>query len=165
MLELNEGERIKNIKMFEGIYAITDGGRVWSYRRKKWLASFDKGKGYQTVRLCFKGNETDITIHRLVGNAFIHNPLNKPYVNHKNGNKSDNHYKNLEWVTSRENIQHACDNKLNSHFKLSKKDKIIICQMYYLCKIRKADIARIFDISASGILYIIKAYGDQVGNA
>jgi hypothetical protein len=51
-------------------------------------------------------------IHRLVAQTFIPNPENKPEVNHKDGNKHNCYYKNLEWVTPSENKQHAFDTGL-----------------------------------------------------
>lgn len=51
-------------------------------------------------------------IHRLVAIHFIDNPQNKPQVNHKDCNKRNNHYSNLEWSTRNENMQHAFDNNL-----------------------------------------------------
>jgi hypothetical protein len=59
--------------------------------------------GYRTVRLLNKS----FYVHRLVAVTFIPNPNNKPFVNHKDGNKSNNILNNLEWVTAAENTKHA----------------------------------------------------------
>lgn len=165
MMNLYDGERVTDIREFEGIYAVTDQGRVWSYRRNKWLALCKTDKGYSVVSLSVSGKEVVRKIHRLVGVAFVKNPHDKKYINHKNGDKADCHYKNLEWVTATENNQHACDNKLNSHFKLSKKDKHLVCQIFKNCDVTKSYLSRLYKLTPAGIDYIIKAYGDQVGHA
>lgn len=64
--------------------------------------------GYMMFNLCpGDGSKVTVTIHKLVATAFIPNPENKPVVNHKNGKKDFNWYKNLEWATYQENTQHA----------------------------------------------------------
>lgn len=62
---------------------------------------------YKFVTLNVNGKQKRMRVHRLVAEAFIENPDNKPYVNHLNGIRSDNNIVNLEWVTPSENTQHA----------------------------------------------------------
>lgn len=68
------------------------------------LKGFIHPKGYKHV---FLGNGDCSKVHRLVAEAFIPNPENKPEVNHIDGNKLNNHVSNLEWCTRLENMQHA----------------------------------------------------------
>ena len=73
--------------------------------------STDK-KGYLRVNLCKGGKKKLFQVHRLVALCFIPNPDSKPQINHRDGNKLNNHVSNLEWCTSSENIQHAFDTGL-----------------------------------------------------
>ena len=68
--------------------------------------------GYLTVRLQIGGQTYTKFVHKLVAEVFVPNHMNKPLVNHRNGDKLDNRPKNLEWVTHAENIQHAHDLRL-----------------------------------------------------
>lgn len=63
--------------------------------------------GYCRVHLSGGANDGNRMVHRLVAEAFIPNPLNSPFVNHKNFNRSDNSVENLEWVTTAENNRHT----------------------------------------------------------
>jgi hypothetical protein len=95
------------INGIETNYDVYDDGRVYSLKNKKFLSPRGKKDGYQHVSLYHDGKVYQLSIHRLVALYFIENPDNKPEVNHKNGNKTDNNVKNLEWVTTSENIIHA----------------------------------------------------------
>ena len=160
MCDLLKNEKIKDVKGYESVYAVTTKGRVRSIRFKRWLTPFLTGPGYKTVTLCFEGRDIDFRVHRLVGEAFIKNPDNKPQINHKNGNKTDNRVSNLEWVTARENMQHAGDTGLNKNIKLTFQEKILICKMNLILKVKQVYLARMFEVSPPAISYIIKEYSD-----
>jgi hypothetical protein len=68
--------------------------------------------GYERITIGGRGIYKAALIHRLVGKAFIDNPLKKPQINHKDGNKLNNRVDNLEWATRSENQLHAYRNKL-----------------------------------------------------
>jgi len=66
---------------------------------------------YIKVSMSVNGKQKTTTMHRLVAQAFIPNPENKPFVNHKDRDGTNNCVSNLEWVTHSENMQHSADNK------------------------------------------------------
>jgi len=164
-MDLKRNEHSKDVKEYEGLYAVTTLGRVWSYRREIWLKPGYKGNGYLFVALCDHGNGVSKKIHRLVAETFVDNPENKPHVNHKNGIKTDCRACNLEWVTPRENLQHAADMGLNSRIKLSYNEKELICKNHWELGVRKSVLAEIFNVTPSAIGYIIKVYSPIVGHA
>ncbi|MEK5104348.1 NUMOD4 domain-containing protein [Cytobacillus sp. FSL M8-0252] len=110
----------KNVTGFEGLYQVSNIGRVKSlgrYRerkdgllikvKEKVLMVRTDSKGYEKVDLTKGGKRKTVLVHRVVAQAFIPNSNNKPQVNHKDGNKKNNKVSNLEWNTISENIKHA----------------------------------------------------------
>ena len=122
-------EEWRDIKGYEGLYQVSNFGRVKSlnyarqhYEKEKALQT--KPNGYVKVDLRHCGELSSRNVHRLVAEAFIPNPEGKTDVNHINGNKLDNRVENLEWCTRAENMLH-CKEKL--HKIAGKKPRPIIC--------------------------------------
>ena len=97
----------RDIPGYEGLYGITSCGKVWSYRRKKFLKPADNGHGYLVATLCKDDKAKHYKVHRLVAQAYIPNPEGKTEVNHIDEVKTHNYVGNLEWVSSSENKQHS----------------------------------------------------------
>lgn len=119
--QLYEAEEWLPIKGFEGLYSVSNMGRVMTLKRKNGRGSVREDSvktmritkaGYVWVTLSKDDRNTYPSVHRLVAEAWIPNPESKEQVNHKDGNKENNRVENLEWVSRQENIKHAVDNHL-----------------------------------------------------
>jgi len=106
---------------YEGIYSVTDDGRVYSHaridargnrRNGKWLKAIPDGDGYLRVHLCVNAVRIKKGIHRLVASAFLKNPSSLPAINHKDNDKTNNSVDNLEWVTMEDNSRKAYNDGL-----------------------------------------------------
>ena len=96
---------MKDIKGYEGLYAVTSCGKIWSYRNKKFLKPSKDEGGYLRVNLYKNGNCENKKIHRLVAEAYIPNPNNYDTVDHIDFNTTNNYVNNLQWMSRNENCR------------------------------------------------------------
>ena len=102
---------MKDVQNYEGLYAVTSCGRVWSYKTKKFLKPQKNKDGYSIVCLHKDGEQKNYYIHRLVAEAYLPNHNNLPCVNHKDENKENNALQNLEWCTYKYNNSYGSRNE------------------------------------------------------
>ena len=114
---------MKDVVGYEGLYAVTSCGKVWSYRNECFLKPDISNKGYLRVQLWKDGKMKHYSLHRLVADAYIPNPKKLTQVNHKDENKANNCLQNLEWCDSKYNANYGTRNE-----KVSNSLKIPILQ-------------------------------------
>lgn len=107
-------DEIRHTFIEGGNYIVFEDGRIF-----KRLDPPASSGGYRFVRI----GKKSYPLHRVIASAFIPNPENKPEVNHIDGNKSNNAVSNLEWVTRKENMQHALKTGLRSGNRKAKKSR------------------------------------------
>jgi hypothetical protein len=117
----------RSLHDFKGKYFINNNGFLLSLNKKsiKILKNRIDRAGYYTVRLSNEGKSHTQYVHRLVAKAFLPNHQSLKFVNHRNGVKTDNNIRNLEWVSHSSNIKHAYDLGL---IKKTNKPVIDICR-------------------------------------
>ena len=155
-----EGEIWMPINGYEGLYEVSNFGRIKSLRKNIILSLNNNGE-YSRVNLSKDTKQKNKLVHILVAEAFISNPENKKFINHKKGNKKDNRATELEWMTQVENNKHSYDTGLarvnrgesNGSSKLTEKDVIKIRELHFKLSSRK--IGEIFNVCHSTILDVI----------
>lgn len=98
---------MRDITGYEGMYAVTSCGKVWSYKHNRFLTLTTHRLGYKVVNLKKDGKQKQHYVHRLVAEAYLDNPNSLPEVNHKNEDKSKNCIGNLEWCTREYNLNYG----------------------------------------------------------
>jgi hypothetical protein len=104
-------EEFRDIEGYEGLYRISNQGKVYSVKRDKFLKPQKKKNGYLHVNLSKNEKQKFYYVHRLVASAFIPNPQNYKEVNHISEDKTDNRVENLEWMSHKENCNYGTRNE------------------------------------------------------
>jgi hypothetical protein len=104
---------LKPVRGYEGLYAASMDGRIWSYPKQKrawgiWLRPALNEYGYYSVSLrATAGRGRSFLVHRLIADSFLERGHGQAEVNHVDGKKTNNGPFNLEWCTGKENVRHA----------------------------------------------------------
>lgn len=152
-------EEWREIEGYGGLYSVSNMGRVRKNITGRILKPRDLN-GYQRVALYGKVGEsigskpTDYFIHRLVAEAFIDNPENKPQINHIDEDKSNNMVSNLEWCTALENSNHGT--RTQRIAQANKKAIILKREYTEIIFDSVADCAEFFGIRGSSMSYVLK---------
>ena len=161
-------EEWKDIENYEGIYQVSNFGRIKSFHEDKIRICKPSisNMGYLKVTLCKNGVKKSFAVHILVARAFILNPENKPQVNHKNCDKLNCTVDNLEWVTNGENQSHAWKmgvkkplfGERSPHAKLTNEEVKQIREMYkwHDKEFNQHTIAKMFGVSPATINSIVR---------
>jgi hypothetical protein len=155
-------EEFRDIKGYEGLYQISNLGRVKSIKNNIFLKQALNTSRYYIVCLSKKGKKKTSLIHRLIAQCFVSNKNNKPVINHINMIRTDNSISNLEWCTHSENVNHSYRNNNSSrpflkgvkHFKCKLSEQEVYCIRYYKGKIPNVILSRLFKVSQQSITNI-----------
>lgn len=120
-------EEWRPIEGYEDLYEVSNLGRVRSHGS---IRSVKPWNNYCVAKLYRNGNCKTAYVHRLVAKAFIPNPQNKHFVNHKDGDKRNNHADNLEWCTRQENEIHAWKHGLKERIRQTSRANAIIARTH-----------------------------------
>ena len=124
-----DNEIWKDIEGYEGLYQVSNSGRVKNIKRNRLLKPFPDKNGYLRVDLFKNSRSSTKSVHRLVAKAFISNPNNLPQVNHKDENPSNNNVENLEWCSTQYNITYGTRSERASKTMLGKyKNDSLFCR-------------------------------------
>jgi len=137
-------------KQFNG-YTVCSDGRIKSNgERKVFLKPYDVGRGYDSVKI----NGKNFYVHKVIAHCFLGVRPNDFTINHKDGNKKNNHFSNLEYISSSDNYKHALDNNLkkNLGFYLTEDEASDLIEFYCNTKTSMKEIANFYGFSCKGVI-------------
>ncbi len=151
----------KGVVGYEGLYKVSECGEVLNTKSNRLMKSYLHGRGYDRIGLTSQGLQRNHYVHRLVGDAFLEPPehIDQTQINHIDGNKNNNHYSNLEWVTPSENMKHAVRiGLLKTPISIKEKDKEVMAYLYIHTRLSQDEIADAFGVSAATVSLAVKKY-------
>ena len=153
----------KDVEGYEGLYQVSTCGNLYSsYVKRKLQLSLDQ-YGYKQVILVNNGVRKRHLLHRMVAQAFIPNPENKPQVNHLDENKTNNNVSNLEWVTSKENINHGTRTERQiCTQRIIQKSRPVICSNGVIYRSTR-EASRLLGLDNSSLNKVLKGKRKTVG--
>ena len=145
----------KDIKDYEGLYKVSNLGRVQDYKGRT-KSVYRNNKGYYCLSLYKEGKTYHPTLHRIVAESFIPNTNNYSQVNHIDGDKQNNVVTNLEWCDQRQNYDHGMKyflySKNENHYFAKLTDKIVkTIPTLYRIGFTRATVAKILNVNPSSL--------------
>jgi hypothetical protein len=149
----------KSIEGLDNLYEVSNYENVKSLRNNIILKNNKTSRGYLCVSLCYNGLQKNVSVHTLVANSFCDKKEKHQCVNHKDGNKENNHYLNLEWVTYTQNNHHADKNLLRDirgerHYRSKLNNEKVFFIRENQNRIPRKDLAKMFNVTYSVIHYV-----------
>ena len=153
---------MKDINNYEGLYAITSCGKVWSYRSKKFLKPCYEKNGYVSVRLSKDGQVKGHYIHRLVAEAYIPNPQGLPQVDHIDEVKTHNWVGNLQWISLGDNVRRSVSGRKKSTVKSTKARPIYCVELDKVFESQRAA-CRELGLSSAALCWVLQGQRQTTG--
>jgi hypothetical protein len=163
-------ETWKPVSGYDGLYEVSNLGRVRSYQNFGWgrkenpklISLYTSKRGYVQACLCRNNKSIQKDVHRLVAEAFLTEPASGMQIDHINGIKSDNRLSNLEWVTPQENSLRAVaiglkpSGENHGSSKLTQNEVDEIRQLYATGKYSHRQLGEMFGISHGNVGKIVR---------
>lgn len=136
----------KKVRGYNSRYLVTECGKVWNTKSKRFLSISKNSSGYEKVSLRYEGKGYCRLVHRLVAEAFCEGYSEELQVNHIDANRLNNHASNLEWVTASKNIADSI--KRGTHNSVTKSNNKSVYQID-----GKGNVIRVFNSLTEASIY------------